>query len=295
MSDPNGDPNADPRAELAAIAADLRDHLEWLRDAGVTHLKREQAAPSFGTPVSRAAMSPAGPAQPRWTPPGAAAPPPRPPPTPAVTTPVAGPVLPKPPPAPVEAVVDRTVSLRVIREELGNCTRCKLAPTRTNIVFGQGNPNAELVFVGEGPGADEDASGLPFVGRAGELLTKMIVAMGYTREQVYICNVVKCRPPDNRTPEDDEVAQCRPFLEKQLLAIKPRVVVVLGSTAAQRLLRISTGITRLRGTFVDWNGIPVMPTFHPSYLLRAPEEKGKAWNDLKLVLAKLGKPLPAKG
>lgn len=161
-------------------------------------------------------------------------------------------------------------------------------------MYGQGNPNAELVFVGEGPGEEEDLSGLAFVGRAGELLTRMIAAMGYTREQVYICNIVKCRPPRNRRPEPDEIEQCRPFVERQLEAIRPRAIVALGATAAQSLLRTNTGITHLRNRWADWNGIPVMPTFHPSYLLRAPGEKGKTWEDLKLVMARLGKPLPQR-
>lgn len=161
-------------------------------------------------------------------------------------------------------------------------------------MYGQGNPNAELVFVGEGPGEDEDLSGLAFVGRAGELLTKMIAAMGYTRDQVYICNIVKCRPPGNRRPEPDEIEQCRPYVERQLEAIRPKAIVALGATATQSLLRTNTGITHLRNRWTEWNGIPVMPTFHPSYLLRAPGEKGKAWADLKLVMAKLGKPLPRR-
>jgi DNA polymerase len=162
-------------------------------------------------------------------------------------------------------------------------------------VFGTGNPHAELVFVGEGPGADEDEQGLPFVGKAGQLLTRMIEAMGYTREQVYICNVVKCRPPGNRNPEPDEIAACEPFLRAQLAAIRPRAIVALGKFAAQTLLRDPTPITRLRGRWRTYEGIELMPTFHPAYLLRSPDEKKKAWADLKLVLERLGRKPPARG
>jgi DNA polymerase len=176
-----------------------------------------------------------------------------------------------------------------IRAELGECARCKLAGGRTKLVFGVGNPSAELVFVGEGPGADEDREGEPFVGRAGQLLTRMIEAMGYQREQVYIANVVKCRPPGNRNPEPDEIAACEPFLRAQLDAIRPRVIVALGKFAAQTLLRDQTPITRLRGRWAEYQGVRLMPTFHPAYLLRSPEEKKKAWEDLQLVMKELGR------
>jgi uracil-DNA glycosylase family 4 len=179
--------------------------------------------------------------------------------------------------------------LQVVRDELGECQRCKLAPSRTNLVFGVGNPDADLVFVGEAPGADEDAQGEPFVGKAGQLLTKMIEAMGYTREDVYICNVLKCRPPGNRNPEPDEVAKCEPFLKQQLAAIRPRMIVALGKFAAQCLLRDDTPITRLRGGFRSYEGIPLMPTLHPAYLLRDPSKKKLAWDDLKAVNAALAR------
>ena len=179
--------------------------------------------------------------------------------------------------------------LAVVREELGDCQRCKLAPGRKNLVFGVGNPDAELVFVGEAPGADEDAQGEPFVGKAGQLLTKMIEAMGYRREDVYICNVLKCRPPGNRNPEPDEVAACEPFLKRQLAAIRPRMIVALGKFAAQCLLRDDTPITRLRGSFRTYEGIPPMPTLHPAYLLRDPSKKKLAWEDLKAVNAALAR------
>lgn len=185
--------------------------------------------------------------------------------------------------------------LLALREELGECTRCKLAGGRSNLVFGVGNPEAELMFVGEGPGADEDRQGEPFVGRAGQLLTKMIQAMGYRREEVYIANVVKCRPPENRNPEPDEMDACKPFLERQVAAIRPRVIVALGKIAVHALLRETTAISRLRGRWFTYEGVKLMPTFHPAYLLRSPDEKKKAWEDLQLVMKELGKPVTRKG
>ena len=174
-------------------------------------------------------------------------------------------------------------SLEAIREDIGDCTRCKLHEHRTHIVFGEGNPQAKLVFIGEGPGADEDATGRPFVGRAGQLLDKIIAAIGLKREDVYIANVVKCRPPGNRTPERDEVATCEQFLFRQLALIRPKVIVALGSPAFQCLLRTKETITRARGEWREWNGIQVMPTFHPAYLLRSPDKKREAWADMKMV------------
>ncbi|HZX43024.1 MAG TPA: uracil-DNA glycosylase, partial [Myxococcaceae bacterium] len=177
-----------------------------------------------------------------------------------------------------------------VRKELGDCKRCKLCTGRKNLVFGVGNPQARLVFVGEGPGAEEDNQGIPFVGAAGQLLTRMIAAMGYNRDDVYICNVVKCRPPGNRNPEPDEIEACQPFLEAQLHAIRPEVIVALGKFAAQTLLRTNTPITRLRGQWREYVGIPLMPTFHPAYLLRSPGEKKAAWTDLQAVMARFPKP-----
>jgi DNA polymerase len=175
-----------------------------------------------------------------------------------------------------------------VREDLGECTRCKLHKHRRTIVFGDGNPKAELVFVGEGPGADEDAQGLPFVGRAGKLLTQMIEAMGLERKDVYICNVVKCRPPENRTPEDDEVGTCSPFLFRQLEVISPKVIVCLGAVAAKTLLRTNRGISQFRGQWLDYRGSKLMATYHPAYLLRNPNAKGEVWKDLQKVMAVLG-------
>ncbi|HMC33494.1 MAG TPA: uracil-DNA glycosylase [Myxococcales bacterium] len=179
------------------------------------------------------------------------------------------------------------VSLDDVRARMGECTLCKLHKGRHTIVFGVGNPEARLMFVGEAPGEDEDLKGEPFVGKAGQLLTKMIEAMGLRREDVYICNTVKCRPPNNRNPEPDELAACEPFLKGQLASVKPEVIVTLGKFAAQALLREQTPITRLRGQWREYEGIPVMPTFHPAYLLRSPQEKTKAWEDLQSVMKKL--------
>lgn len=181
-----------------------------------------------------------------------------------------------------------TNSLEGLRAHIGDCRLCKLCHQRKNIVFGVGDPHARLMFVGEGPGADEDEQGIPFVGRAGQLLTKMIESMKLTREQVYIANVVKCRPPENRNPQDDEILACSPFLQQQIALIKPQVIVCLGKFAAQTLLKTQIPIGRLRGSFHDFSGIPLMPTFHPAYLLRNPEMKRPAWEDLKLVMQKLG-------
>ena len=179
-------------------------------------------------------------------------------------------------------------TLPKIQTDLGDCTRCKLHHGRTKLVFGDGNPKAELVFVGEGPGRDEDTQGLPFVGRAGKLLTQMIEAMGLRRQDVYICNVVKCRPPENRTPEKDEVETCSPFLLRQLDAISPKVIVCLGSVAAQTLLETNRGISHFRGEWLDFRGRKLMATYHPAYLLRNPSAKGEVWKDLQKVMVVLG-------
>ena len=189
---------------------------------------------------------------------------------------------------PESPVASPPLTLREVREELGECTRCKLHPHRTQIVFGVGDPKARLVFVGEAPGADEDAQGEPFVGRAGQLLTKIILAMGMQREDVYICNIIKCRPPGNRTPESEEILACTPFLRKQLQAIRPQFICALGSPAAQTLLRTKEPISRLRGKFYDFQGIPLLPTYHPAFLLRNPYEKKTVWEDMKLLLREMG-------
>ena len=181
-------------------------------------------------------------------------------------------------------------TLEAVRRLLGDCQRCRLARTRTHLVFGTGNPKARLVFVGEGPGEEEDRRGEPFVGKAGQLLDRMIAAMGLSRPAVYIANVVKCRPPGNRTPMEDEVEACKPFLAMQLAVIRPEAIVALGSVAAQTLLQTQASISSLRGRFHTYEGIPVMPTYHPAYLLRHPEAKRGAWEDLQKVMARLKLP-----
>jgi DNA polymerase len=251
----------DDRREAAELAAEVCRHLTWLGDAGV----REAPEPRvLERPAPAARLD-------RGVPPG------RPPGRYAASDKGCG-----------------SPELLAVREELGECTRCKLGRGRTNLVFGVGSPAAELAFVGEGPGEDEDLQGEPFVGRAGQLLTKMIEAMGYRREDIYIANVVKCRPPGNRNPEPDEIEACEPFLRAQLAALRPKVVVALGKFAAQTLLRDPSPISRLRGRWFDYAGIRLMPTFHPAYLLRSPNEKAKAWEDLQLVMRQLGK-APGKG
>jgi len=179
-------------------------------------------------------------------------------------------------------------TLKTISADLRNCQRCKLCSSRTKIVFGAGNPNARLMFVGEGPGYNEDLSGQPFVGKAGQLLTKIIKAMNLTREQVYICNIIKCRPPGNRNPEPDEIKTCLPFLEKQIAAVKPEFICALGKIAAQVLLNSTAPISQLRGSFFDYKGIKLMPTFHPAFLLRYPEQKKAVWKDMKIIMGEMG-------
>jgi uracil-DNA glycosylase len=174
-------------------------------------------------------------------------------------------------------------TLDEIRAHLGDCQRCVLAKTRRTIVFGQGNPQARLMFVGEAPGGDEDEQGLAFVGKAGQLLTKIIEAINLRRDDVFIANVLKCRPPGNRNPETDEILSCQPFLERQIASIRPAVIVGLGKFAGQWLLKTMQPITRLRGTLGTYNGIQVMPTYHPAYLLRNPEAKKDVWEDMKVV------------
>ena len=191
-------------------------------------------------------------------------------------------------PLPQKARVD---SLECIRADLGDCHRCRLAGKRTHIVFGEGNPRARIVFVGEGPGFEEDQSGRPFVGPAGQLLTRIIQAMKMTRQEVYICNIIKCRPPNNRNPEPDEIRTCRPYLERQLAAIAPQVICTLGTFAVQTLLDTTAPVSKLRGRFHTYAGIKVMPTFHPAYLLRNPEQKRAVWEDMKKIMAFLRIPL----
>ncbi len=183
------------------------------------------------------------------------------------------------------------LTLEDIRHDLGDCQRCKLAPTRANIVFGSGNPNADLMFVGEAPGSEEDRQGLPFVGRAGQLLTKIIESIGLERDDVYICNVLKCRPPGNRNPEPEEVDTCSPFLKRQLEAVRPKIVCCLGAFAAQTMLGMKVPISKLRGRFHNIDGVRFIATFHPAYLLRNPEKKREVWEDMKQIRAALIRPV----
>jgi DNA polymerase len=254
---------------VAELLVEARRHLDWLRDSGVTEVPAE--------PRMRAVAVPAGPragdVAARGH--GASLPPPG---SPLITS----------------AKGCGSPELAAIRERMGECSRCKLAAGRKTLVFGVGNAGAELMFVGEGPGADEDVQGEPFVGKAGQLLTRMIEAMGFRRDDVYIANVVKCRPPGNRDPEPDEVAACEPFLKEQIAALRPQVVVALGRVAVQTLLRDPTPISRQRGRWREYEGVKLMPTFHPAYLLRNPAEKKKAWEDLQLVMQELGKLTPSR-
>ena len=208
---------------------------------------------------------------------------------------------PRPASAPIEMLsrypgLEKTATLEELRAFIGDCQRCKLAPLRTHLVFGVGNPEADLMFVGEAPGADEDARGEPFVGRAGQLLTDIIErGMGLRRADVYICNVIKCRPPDNRNPEADEVAACEPFLMRQIDLVQPRAIVALGTFAVQALLKVKTPISRLRGNWHEVRGVKLMPAFHPAYLLRSPGEKRWVWQDIQEVMKLLGIETPARG
>jgi uracil-DNA glycosylase len=199
-------------------------------------------------------------------------------------------------PKPESGVSDPAQALRLIREDLGDCTRCRLSKQgRKQIVFGVGNPKAELMFIGEAPGADEDQQGEPFVGRAGQLLNNMIKAMGLRREDIYIANIIKCRPPGNRTPERDECDTCSPFLMRQIAAITPKAIVALGAVAAKTLLAINAPMSEFRGRWFDFRGTKLAVTYHPAFLLRDPRQKKEAWKDLQMVMKELGMAIPAKG
>ncbi|MDP3502960.1 MAG: uracil-DNA glycosylase [Myxococcales bacterium] len=260
--------------ELKELALELRRHLAWQEADGSRVILGDRTARPTAPAVSK--PTPAAVARTAPAPVAAKAP---------------APVIRMPSP-PAEPIAKRP--LDEIRRELGDCQRCKLCSGRKTIVFGSGNPRAELVFVGEGPGEEEDLKGVPFVGQAGQLLTRMIEAMKFTRDDVYICNVVKCRPPNNRNPEPDEIEACEPFLKAQLASLQPKVIVALGKFAAQTLLRDTTAITRLRGQWREYQGVSLMPTFHPAYLLRKPEEKRVAWMDLQEVMKRLGKQSDSK-
>lgn len=310
----------DPRTELRSIAASLRAYLEWQLDSGATGIPKGERRERKPVDAGVAAAVPSAPSTTRASADfGAFAPPVTPPlevpessaPTgarSAGSAPLAG-FAEKPPSPPAmreiiapsretRAPESPPRTLPVLREAVASCTACGLAPTRKNTVFSRGNPEAALVFIGEAPGADEDEQGIPFVGRAGQLLDKMIAAMGLSAEKdVYICNIVKCRPPGNRKPEPEELAACFPFLDEQLANVKPKVLVAMGNTAVGALFNTKIGITKLRGEWKLYKGrIPTMPTYHPSYLLRPSDQlaeaKRQAWDDLRAVMKELG--LPAK-
>ncbi|MCI0682476.1 MAG: uracil-DNA glycosylase [Gemmataceae bacterium] len=247
-------------------------HLDSLSAAGVTWLPN---APPLSLPPTLTEA------------PAAAAPPP--PVTPAAAAGAE--------PAPASPLEQRRQALQMLAAEVKGCMKCpELASTRTQTVFADGPPGVELCFIGEAPGADEDAQGLPFVGAAGQLLNKIIAACGMKREEVYICNILKCRPPGNRTPLPIEASNCRGFLERQLELVQPKFICALGGSAAANLLQTTTPIGKLRGRFHDWRGIPVMVTYHPAYLLphRSPEKKKDVWEDMKILLARMGRPVPAR-
>lgn len=277
-----------PQDELRELLGQATEYLRYFREIGITHIG-ETAPPESRTISATNVDAVALP-----TPPAVVQSDLVPPPTipnPTISMPIkkeASSLFDEPAlfGEPAAAPVQET--LEAIRAEMGDCHRCKLGATRTKLVFGEGSPEARLMFIGEGPGADEDASGRPFVGRAGQLLTKMIEAINLKREDVYIANVVKSRPPGNRTPETDEVRACIPFLFRQIASIKPKLIVALGNPAMQALLDTKIGITKMRGQFAVYPRDPqikVLPTFHPAYLLRSPDKKREAWEDLKKVRA----------
>jgi DNA polymerase len=253
----------------------LREHLRRLQGDGLWAVRTAGQAPQDDATASGPAVTAAGPAAE----------------APAVAgTPAEAPTA----AVPAAATDTRPGGLDELGASLQGCTLCKLSQGRTNVVFGTGNPAARLMFIGEGPGRDEDLQGEPFVGAAGQLLNKIIGAMGLRREEVYIANTVKCRPPNNRNPEADELAACQPFLEQQVAFVQPEAIVLLGRVAMQAVLDTDAPLGRMRGDFHDWKGIPVRCTYHPAYLLRSPEDKGKTWADMQAVMQMLGLPGPAR-
>jgi uracil-DNA glycosylase len=264
----------DIQKEFLEILVDVRAHLEYQRALGVKYVE----IPPLDD--QKPIVQPAALSLPKEK---------------TAAAPAASPVVKETAKTLASVEAGQPVTLESIREEIGDCTRCKLHKGRNSIVYGEGDPKATIVFVGEGPGFEEDQQGRPFVGAAGQLLTDIIEkGMKIKRAEVYICNIVKCRPPNNRNPEPDEVEACIGFVKKQIVAINPRVIVTLGNVPTQNLLNTKQGITRMRGTWQEYNGIPVMPTFHPSYLLRSPGEKKKVWEDIQLVMAKLGMAVPVR-
>ncbi|MGC9291166.1 MAG: uracil-DNA glycosylase [Acidobacteriaceae bacterium] len=260
--------------------------LEFCRELGHSDFYRDKNDPQPSLPAALADPLPAMPAAPETQGPTTE--------MPRKTALIYQPALDTAPTPPLPAT-KKAAALRAIQEELGACTRCPLATQgRNKIVFGDGDPNATLMFVGEGPGADEDAQGVPFVGRAGQLLNNMIAAMGLGREQVYIANIVKCRPPQNRVPEPEEANTCSPFLFQQIDVVRPRMLVALGATAATYLLGARTSLASLRGRIHDFRGAKLIVTYHPAYLLRDPRQKAETWKDLQLAMQFLGLTAPPK-
>jgi uracil-DNA glycosylase family 4 len=284
----------DPVSELRFLTEALRAHAEWQGVCGASALPLAPPppAPSLQLAVGswQPGEAPAQPSRPVGPPPSAPAQPPRERaavPASLSQLPTANSQLP---------TEERQKRLQVLADEVRGCTKCVLHEERTQTVFARGNGSSGLCFVGEGPGADEDIQGFPFVGAAGQLLDKMIAAMGIERDDVYVCNIVKCRPPKNRTPEPEEMSSCMPYLLEQLSLVEPQVIVALGKTAVQGLFGTAEGITRIRGRWRLFQGrIAVMPTFHPAYLLRNPAAKREVWQDLQLVLKHLGRAVPGKG
>jgi len=266
------------RLDSPELRRALQSRIEYYRDLGITDFYRR--ASSAVTPDDSGEALPGHPAPVQQDEDSAQ--------QLSLLAPVASPAAPRARPA------DPAAQLRLIREDLGECTRCGLHKGRQHIVFGVGDPRAQLMFVGEGPGADEDQQGEPFVGRAGQLLNKMIEAMGLKREDVYIANVVKCRPPGNRTPERDECETCSPFLLRQIEAIAPKVIVALGAVAARNLLAVNQPMSALRGRWHDFRGTRLAVTYHPAFLLRDPRQKKESWKDLQMVMESLALPLPEK-
>ncbi|MEO8902000.1 MAG: uracil-DNA glycosylase [Polyangiaceae bacterium] len=260
--------------ELRFLTRALRAHLDWQTSTGATGLER--APQETRVTAAREPVVPSAPSRALAAPPSA-----------VVAEPLARVPLPIAP-------ADAPQRLVALAEVVSRCTRCGLCKQRTQTVFARGTGSSGVCFVGEGPGADEDAQGLPFVGKAGQLLDRMIAAMGFDRDEVYVCNVVKCRPPDNRKPESDEMAACLPYLQEQLELIRPQVIVALGATAVQGLLGTTEGITRLRGNWKRFGEIDVMPTFHPAYLLRTPAAKREVWEDLQEVMRRVGQGAPRR-
>jgi uracil-DNA glycosylase family 4 len=271
-------PAMDPETRRA-----LAERLRFYRDIGLTELYRRAVDPVAAVQIASSPATQAPPELPQSQLTGEE------PDIPARKSSSAPPAI-----APAAAPADRAAALQVISEDIGECTRCALHEGRHTIVFGQGDPNARLMFVGEGPGADEDAQGLPFVGRAGQLLNNMISAMGLKREQVYIANVVKCRPPNNRTPEPAEANTCLPFLMRQIDVVRPQVLVALGATAATYLLGQRQPLAALRGRIHAVRGTSLIVTYHPAYLLRDPRQKKEAWADLQIAMRELGLRAPAR-